>query len=192
MNMHVMLDLETWGTRPGSALRSIGAVTFDPDAGIVGSTFYRNIDKASCLAFGLTIDADTIAWWEKQSKESIEALEVDQRSIVHVVNDFNTWFAQVGGKYIWCHGANFDEPLWTAACRALAWPVPWKFWDVRCTRTIFAMADFDTKSLPRDGMHHNALDDAIHQARCVQHAMALVRTQLPHNKTRSEHSGTSS
>ena len=27
---NVMLDLETWGTAPGSALRSIGAVMFDP------------------------------------------------------------------------------------------------------------------------------------------------------------------
>jgi len=39
--MHVMFDLETWGTTPGSALRSIGAVEFDPMGKDIGRTFYR-------------------------------------------------------------------------------------------------------------------------------------------------------
>lgn len=30
MTVSVMLDLETWGTRPGCDIRSIGAVVFDP------------------------------------------------------------------------------------------------------------------------------------------------------------------
>jgi hypothetical protein len=34
--MHVMLDLETWGRTPGSDIRSIGAVVFDPTTGTVG------------------------------------------------------------------------------------------------------------------------------------------------------------
>lgn len=34
--MHIMLDLETWGLTPGSDIRSIGAVVFDPVAGTVG------------------------------------------------------------------------------------------------------------------------------------------------------------
>ncbi|QWY83131.1 endodeoxyribonuclease protein [Rhizobium phage RHph_X2_24] len=37
--MHIMLDLETWGRTPGSDIRSIGAVVFDPVApygGFVG------------------------------------------------------------------------------------------------------------------------------------------------------------
>jgi len=33
---HIMLDLETWGRTPGSDIRSIGAVVFDPVAGTVG------------------------------------------------------------------------------------------------------------------------------------------------------------
>lgn len=32
---HIMLDLETWGRTPGSDIRSIGAVVFDPVAGTV-------------------------------------------------------------------------------------------------------------------------------------------------------------
>ncbi len=73
--------------------------------------------------------------------------------------------------YVWSHGANFDEPLWTAAAAAVGQGVPWKFWNVRCTRTAFDLRNFDPKSIAREGTHHNALDDAKHQARCVQAAM---------------------
>ena len=37
MTKHVMLDLETWGTRPGCDIRSIGAVVFDPVKGDVST-----------------------------------------------------------------------------------------------------------------------------------------------------------
>lgn len=37
MTINVMLDLETWGTTPGSDIRSIGACVFDPHAGTVGA-----------------------------------------------------------------------------------------------------------------------------------------------------------
>lgn len=33
--IHIMLDLETWGTRPGCEIRSIGACVFDPVSGTV-------------------------------------------------------------------------------------------------------------------------------------------------------------
>ena len=72
--MHVMLDLETWGTRPGSALRSIGAVTFGLNATSVGARFYRNIDKESCLLAGLTVDTETVSWWLKQAPEAVAYL----------------------------------------------------------------------------------------------------------------------
>lgn len=37
MTTHIMVDLETWGKIPGSDIRSIGAVVFDPILGTVGA-----------------------------------------------------------------------------------------------------------------------------------------------------------
>lgn len=173
--MHIMLDLETWGTSPGSALRSIGAVVFDITTKTFGATFYRNIDKDSCVINGLTVDPQTVEWWARQSRAAAHALETDQKLLIEVVREFHDWFRSAGGKYIWCHGANFDEPLWTAAARAVDQTVPWKFWDVRCTRTVYAIADFDPRSVPRNGTFHNALDDAAYQSLCVQQAIAKLR-----------------
>ena len=60
--MDVMIDLETLGIQPGSVIRSIGAVVFDPVTNTLGSTFYQNICADSCKKAGLTTDPDTIKW----------------------------------------------------------------------------------------------------------------------------------
>ncbi len=53
--IHIMLDLETWGKKPGCDLRSIGACVFDPMTAYVGEpdhaylkapgTFYQAVDN---------------------------------------------------------------------------------------------------------------------------------------------------
>lgn len=164
---HVMLDLETWGTRPGCALRSIGACAFSLDRELINQTFYMNVDEASCLAAGLEKDRSTVEWWEKQSLEARAHLMIDPRPLVSVVRAFHGWFREIGGEFVWGHGANFDEPIWVAAAHAVGERVPWKFWNARCTRTLYHAADFDPRSIPRSGTHHDAGDDAHYQARCV-------------------------
>jgi hypothetical protein len=180
MMLNVMLDLETYGTRPGCVLRSIGAVAFDPLGKITGAEFYRNIDYVSCLEAGLIVDTATKEWWSRQSREAEAALLIDPRALSEVVKEFHQWFLwEARAEQIWSHGANFDEPLWLAAAHAVGTMVPWKFWNVRCTRTLFEIVQFDPRSILRQGMHHNALDDAKHQARCVQFAMQNIRTKAP-------------
>lgn len=168
-----MLDLETWGTEPGCALRSIGAVAFDLD-GQIGADFYLNIDEQSCLSLGLTKDQSTVDWWAKQSPAAQAALLVEPHLLGSVVLAFHHWFRIQNGVFVWSHGGNFDEPIWVAAAAAVKERPPWKFWNARCTRTAYALAKFDPRSIARDGTYHNALDDARYQARCVQAAMRLL------------------
>ena len=172
----VMLDLETWGTRPGSALRSIGAVAFEAD-GKIGTDFYMNIAEISCRDVGLEFDPDTIAWWDKQSQQARDALEVDQQPLNLVVGAFHEWFLAEDAIYVWSHGANFDEPLWTAAAHACGERVPWQYWNSRCTRTLFHLARLNIKTVPRAGDHHNALDDCRFQVECVHRAYDMLRAK---------------
>lgn len=175
---NIMFDLETFGTKPGSVLRSIGAAVFNLDTGDTGSTFYRNISRESCEAIGLTVDPTTEKWWSEQSKEAQDALVADHRPFAEVATAFHNWFRENNGVEIWCQGANFDSVLWEAAV-AKAWPsknfVPWKFWNVRDTRTVYHVAGFNDKSVPRAATYHNALDDSLHQIRCVTAALQQLR-----------------
>lgn len=176
----VMLDLETFGTRPGCVIRSIGAVFFDLK-GNTGAEFYVNLDKQSCLDAGLFIDPATEAWWASQSKAARDALLTNPVPLADGLREFAAWFRQNGGVRVWSQGANFDEPLIQVAAHAARVPMPWKFWDSRCTRTFYEGCGFDPRTLPRAGTYHNALDDAKYQVACVQAARAKVV-----GKTKSE------
>lgn len=173
---HVMLDLETFGTAPGSVIRSIGAVVFDLD-GNIGNEFYANIDSETCREAGLTVDPKTVAWWAKQSREAQNSLLVNPQSLGFVVADFHGWFITNGDWHtrVWSQGANFDPALWEAAALAVKELVPWKFYNVRDTRTAYEIGKFDDKTIAREGTYHNALDDCKHQVRCVAAAIAKGR-----------------
>ncbi len=174
-----MLDLETFGTRPGSALRSIGAVQFDLD-GRTGETFYRNITRKSCKDAGLVVDPNTEAWWAAPERaDARKTLEVDQRELADVARDFTAWFQKNGCVYPWGHGASFDPPLWESACAAVKVVPPWKFYDIRDTRTVHHIFNFETRDLRRRGVYHNALDDALYQVDCVAAALRKGRPAAP-------------
>lgn len=163
---HVMIDLETWGRKPGCAPRSLGAVVMDFEKGELGATFYANIDDASCAAAGLTKDPETVQWWAEQSKLAQAALHADQRPLSSVLPAFTKWWNEQGGEFVWGHGASFDPPILEAAYEACFLDAPWKFWNVRCCRTVLAMANRRPERFAKD-VHHNALDDAKAQARAV-------------------------
>jgi hypothetical protein len=168
----VMIDTETAGTTPGSAILSIGAVMFGP-AGL-GKEFYAPISLASCTAAGLTIDPGTIAWWMKQSDAArAAAFRDDAEPLLVVLLRFAEWITTVGAERPWCQGANFDTPLLEAAYSICGMTPPWKFWNVRDTRTLYELADVRVDRA--HGTHHNALDDARAQAEAAVVALQRLR-----------------
>jgi hypothetical protein len=169
----IMVDLETMGTEPGSALVSIGATAFDPVAGTLGRRFYAVIDLGSNSLFGLRQDPATRAWWAKQSPSAQAVLEHPCRAPLWVaLEDFSSFWRAVGGVEFWAHGPNFDDPLLAAAYRAVGKRPPWQFWNARCTRTIYAAAGIAPNRAK--GVHHNALDDAVNQAEAVIEAYRIL------------------
>lgn len=172
---HVMLDLETLGTAQGSIILSIGAAVFFPQGKGHTETFYRNIDPVASKNLGFTTDPETVAWWQKQSEEAKESLVKDRIPPDQALADFSKFFYQVGGEQLWCQGANFDEPMLSKAYKILGRSIPWKFFNVRDTRTVYDICRFDTRSLKRLGTYHNALDDCKYQIECVQKAIQNAR-----------------
>lgn len=168
---HVMLDLETWGLAPGSALRNLGAVEFELD-GRMGQTFYRNIDRQSCVDAWLRIDLATEKWWASQSTAAKTQLEANQRPIAEVLGEFFQWFTTTGAQCVWAQGAAFDPVLVECAAGLCQLRVPWKFWNVRDTRTVYDLFGFDPRNVIRSGTAHNARDDARYQVQCVAAALA--------------------
>lgn len=181
-----MLDLETFGTRPGCVVRSIGALMFDPRGETKLSyerSFYVNVDRKSCEAVGMLIEPETEKWWnDPKKREAQAALLINPRPAVEAAVSFLEFWRKTGARRVWCQGGNFDEPVMTAFLEALGLSPPWKFWDARCTRTAYAVCGFDPFSVRREGTHHDALDDCRHQVICVQRAYANIAGYVSVNK----------
>jgi hypothetical protein len=184
---HVMHDLETMGNEPGRVLASLGATVFAPDGDTLGEQFSMNIDEASCLAAGLTLDPETVAWWQHPDRaEAYAALKVDPRPLGEVLDAFDAFWARVGGHRIWGQGADYDAVLLAAAYRALGRKAPWKYNAGRDTRTAYELGEVIITK--HQGTHHVAIDDALTQAGDVQKAYrALWLDRLPDDgRTRME------
>lgn len=178
-----MVDLETMGSKPGSAIASIGAVAFDPVVGTLGADFYQVVDLVSCERAGLTLDASTVYWWMDKSDAARKALGGAKLDLCGSLARFAWWIEdQCRGQRprLWGHGGNFDEPMLAAACRAVSMPSPWRYSEGRCTRTIFEAAGVELdRTAPQAGTRHNALDDAKVQARAVCWAYEKLGLSVP-------------
>jgi exodeoxyribonuclease VIII len=168
----IMIDLETMGNSADAAIIAIGAVAFDCATNETGPQFYRTIDLASAVRYGGVMDTDTVLWWMKQSDQARGAFGRGGDPIDHVLTEFAYWLGRLAERkliQIWGNGAAFDNVILSQAYRRLRLPVPWDFWNDRCYRTI--KAQNPQIKIDRDGTHHNALDDAISQAR---HLMRMI------------------
>lgn len=175
----VMVDLETLGNTPGCVILSIGAIGFDPVRGEIGDTYYRVINKQSCLDAGLHIDRDTEAWWRKQSPEAREVLteaETSEFALADTLQHFAVGLIRTFGENvrIWGNGADFDNAIMAVAYRQCGIRLPWKFWNNRCYRTL--KEQHPGVKLARTGTYHNALDDARTQA---IHALRIFGHENP-------------
>lgn len=161
ISKHAMIDLETLGTGPSSAILSLGAVVFDING--LGNEFYEVIELESCIKAGLQIDANTVMWWMQQADEARETFNNPRSlSITTVLSVFSDWVRRNNIKYIWGNGSAFDNVILANAYKACDINVPWKYADDRCYRTLRGL--YPQIKTERVGTYHNALDDAKSQA----------------------------
>lgn len=166
--MHIMVDLETMGTRPDAPITAIGAVAFAED-GII-DTFYRVVDLKSSVDAGATIDPGTVMWWMEQSDEARSALAEPGMSIREALVEFAGFTGDFLEAGVWGNGASFDNVILSEAYKRIGMDAPWPFWKDKCYRTVKGI--WKDIKLDRVGTHHNALNDAESQA---EHLIAINR-----------------
>lgn len=171
--LHVMIDLETFGVKPWSVIRSVGAVSFDirdPKPSFPHE-FYANVTRESCEELGLVVDRGVEQWWSKQSAESRAALDADQVPVDAALENLSSWYASTGATTVWCQGAAFDFPILDTAYGFCGLRPPWHYRRIRDTRTAYHILGFNPDGRERDGVYHNALDDCKHQVTMLREAL---------------------
>lgn len=189
---HVMVDVETLGTKPGCIILSIGAVAFNPHLNTIDAEFEVNFDPVDSQSRGLTIEASTVLWWLQQGfearKKVFSQYEVNTQtypkskglsaySLPDGMLRFRQFFDYIAmiksadpkSVMVWAKSPQFDLAILEHAMKVAKTPVPWSYRNARDVRTILSVANVADRPASM-GVAHRALDDAKHQASLVTEA----------------------
>lgn len=169
-----MCDLETLGTVADAVILSIGAVRFDLDSDAIDDNgFYRSISIESNLDHKRRIQEDTLIWWMKQSAAAQKVFHEPKETLETALCEFSDWIGD-DKSFMWGNGADFDNAMLAHAFTSLTIEVPWKFYNSRCYRTYAKLPQVVAAGIKKPEAKHNALLDAIDQARTLQRMQAVL------------------
>lgn len=169
---HISFDLEALTRSSIGPLVQIGACKFDPVDGI-GDTFIRTVKLSSLKKYGLDICPETLEWWMQQEPAAIASVfnVPDAVSLRQALWEYVEWVGKHGDYVYWSH-STYDPPLLFNNFNAVGINSPIPFRAYRDIRTLMYLSGPVT--LEREGVHHNALDDAIHQAKYISIALNRI------------------
>ena len=197
-----MVDLETLSTDSNAVILTIGAVPFGSDGKLIMDDdfyFYERVELKSYNKYKnneFNCNWDTLVWWLKQEKEPLdEAFLIGPRyPIWDALQDFVNWIHIVCKTVsdnkinIWSHGKDFDVVVLENAFKVCNITCPWKFWDTRDTRTLYALTGVDMKriSMPEGFKAHNAVGDCFKQIEGVRQAFNNLNKHVTGNNSKNE------
>ena len=155
-----MIDIETLGTGPNACILTIAAQCFDP----LRRLEYDNLRSYYCRVDvdsqpNRDVDQSTIDWWATQPKHiQEEALGEEGRiPLSQALTELGKLIWQ--SKRFWAQGPTFDANILEHAYKEHNMALPWKFWTVRDTRTVFSLVP----NLAKYPATHNAIEDCRRQ-----------------------------
>ena len=189
---NVMIDLETLGTKANTYIVTVAAVAFIPTAGRAAYEFYEKIDVDSYPKTGaFSFDFQTLAWWMNQNAAAKgEAFSGTPRKNIEVVlRNLAKWIRDLSpdpdGVKVWAQGAAFDIAILEYTMSYFGIEIPWKFWNVRDTRTLYDIAGVVYSKVPTPArvVAHNALGDCLKQIEAVRVSLEAIGSRTGPKKT---------
>lgn len=170
----VMLDIETLGVGVRAAVLSAGAVTFNPVTGKIGEKELFLFDPTQQPE--RNIEFRTMVWWMEQSDEA--KAHWKNANFPRIGNEVNR-FCNFGTKFVdskwWACGPHFDMSITESLLADEGMSPPWKFWNVRDTRTIRDHIHQD--SLPKNEGAHDPIADCLYQIAQVVEFNRVLRQE---------------
>jgi len=157
-----MIDLEGLATGPDTTILTIAAQAFDPlGHGFFDQHYYARVTLESQP--DRKIEQGTIDWWATQKAAQAEAFaEEDRIPLDEALDGLGRliWHA----KRIWAQGPTYDMNILEHAYKSYNKPIPWQYYSVRDSRTVFGL----WPELPKPPTSHHALEDCRRQIELLQ------------------------
>ena len=169
----IMIDCETLDIGERPVLLSIGAVVFTESQ--IHEYFHIGIDIEDSKRYGFTVSQSTLDWWDQQDPAARADAFSGGEKIKAALQALVYFFEENKCTEIWSKGS-LDDIRWiNNALDYFGIERPWKYYKEFCFRTLLkSVPKFD---MPFVGMPHNALDDAIHQAKQFIHIKNIQSKQ---------------
>lgn len=167
--MELMIDFETLGTDEDAVVVSIGACFFNLETGLLGNTFYMAFEIEDQIKKGRVISPSTLKWWMGQSDGAKKVFHEQAKPTEQVLQTFVTWVssvATISKVKPWGNGSTFDISIIEHLFRQYNVKAPWLYYNVMDLRTFKRFVANNSK-VEKLGTNHNAVDDAISQAKYV-------------------------
>jgi hypothetical protein len=179
MTQHIMLDIETLGLRPGCSVVSVAMVRLSDL-----QSMQINLDRETQGKVGLLESQETLIWWGQQSHAAQAAAFLnphDARTALAYVGQWMRWAIAPDGNmdvapdpwFLWCHGAGFDAPILEYAFERFGLQAPWRYDQIRDTRTLYDLAGVNLWDFS-EGERHIAINDAMCQAKAAIQALRCL------------------
>lgn len=173
---HATVDIETLGTKPGSAVVAIGVRVFDMNG--VGPGLELYIDVASAKDYGKA-DQDTLDWWAKQDPDVRARVMGGRTRTDTALQAFNTFIEEHRPIFVWANSPSFDVVLLTPLFAKVGLKWPFSFRNERDSRTLRAIGEqvlgLDLSGCYTEMKAHTPLDDATADAKAIIMVMNAIR-----------------
>jgi hypothetical protein len=162
----LMIDLEGLATGPDTCILTIAAQSFDPfGQGHYEQSYYARVTLES--QEDRAIDDGTIAWWATQPDHAREEAfgEQDRIPLDQALDGLAKliWHS----NRIWAQGPTYDMNILEHAYKSYCKPLPWKYYQVRDSRTVFSL--WPDQPIPVTS--HHALEDCRRQIGMLQRTL---------------------
>jgi hypothetical protein len=168
----IMIDNETLAVTADAVIISIGAVGFDPATGLLSQPMGARLSIDEQLRMGRKINESTLVWWMKQGGTAKTVFEENPEPVLSAITRLAVYIESCGPDVrVWGCGSDFDNAQLMHLYDQMHYPLPWKFWNSRCFRTLKELNKNIKRDLP-PAVAHNAIADAVSQAR---HACKILK-----------------
>lgn len=163
----LMIDIEALGLEETCVVLSIGVFNMDTKQGI---TLIPNTEQQQRT--GRTVDVTTVKWWMEQSQEARKVFSAVQQPAEDVAEALMNLIDPA--QEIWANGVDYDFRILANFVKQYAPERRWPYWRQYDFRTLKNMVGVDKEKFHR-GTAHDALDDAIFQARCLEDILRRIK-----------------